>query len=121
MLIYLLVFVIISCSSSKNGNRCEHSKIVEFRRIAIMDTVTAIVEGKIFYLNDSSAIKKAAIELTNENHNYKIVSDTTGKFEFMHIAAGTYKISTSYSELKGDTIRLGTGDKTELKIGICKQ
>ncbi|MFH1003899.1 MAG: carboxypeptidase-like regulatory domain-containing protein [Bacteroidota bacterium] len=121
MLIYLLVFGIISCSSSKNGNHCEHSKIVEFRRTAIMDTVTAIVEGKIFYLNDNSSINKATVELTNENYNYKTVSDTAGKFEFMHIAAGTYKVSTSYSELKGDTIHLGTGDKTELKIGICKQ
>ncbi len=61
------------------------------------------------------------IELTNKVKNYKVISDTHGEFKFFHISAGTYFVKANYTgfrQLNKDTIHLGTGDITEMKIGM---
>lgn len=119
------------CSSTKKntGNGCfflsdlpEHgqdSKIVEFKRIAIMDTVTAVINGEIF--SSAGKIDNQEILLTNKQNAYKVLSDSTGHFTFYHIQSGTYKLEVNvrlHRELKCDTLRVGTGDILNLIIAM---
>lgn len=130
--ILAILFLTFGCSTTKTEYRCgldpknfpkhgHESRIIEFKRTAIMDTITAIIEGHIIALNDSGPLIAGAVQLTNEFNNYKVVSDTTGQFKFYHIPAGTYRLIATYvgyRQLASDSLHLGTGDITELIIGM---
>lgn len=125
---YLLAIIAINLSCNTKSNDINsrilpkgESRIIEFERIAIMDTVTAIINGQLVFIDNTENLKDGSIHLTNGMKIYKATSDSIGEFGFFHIAAGTYKLSAShvgYKELFEDSLHIGTGDIINLKIGL---
>lgn len=112
--------ILDSCEQINSSEKKVNNKF-EFNRIAIMDTVTSIVEGTVLNLSSRKSLHNVKIELINRNMNYYEVTDSLGQFKFNHIASGTYDVMVSYSNFKtiyGETIHLGAGDRSELKISI---
>ena len=124
--VILSLVVFYSCSSAKNSKEniaiTQQSKIVEFKRIAVMDTVTAIIDGRITSLCSGKTLP-AVVQLSNKNNAYQLTANLKGEFKLFHINAGQYKVTcthSGYDSLK-DSINLGTGDVAEMKIGLkCK-
>ena len=130
-----ILILIHGCTTTKTDYRCaldpenfpkygQDSKVIEFKRTAIMDTITAIINGQITALADYEPLVAGNIELTNKFNNYQAISDTSGHFKFYHIAAGTYRLTAAYvgfRQLINDSIHLGSGDITTLKIGMGRK
>ncbi|HEY9049856.1 MAG TPA: carboxypeptidase-like regulatory domain-containing protein [Ohtaekwangia sp.] len=129
IIVLALAFCIVSCVSHKKNSYDEteisnysdstqNSRVLKFKYIAIMDTITAIVEGKVSGLDSDEA---ATVQLINSFNTYTQTSDTQGQFKFYHIAAGTYLLkatSNSYKPLTKEGLHLGTGDIAELHIAM---
>ena len=116
----ILLFFLVSCSSVYKTNSPEtdlRSRILEFKKTAIMDTITVVINGQVSSLCTNIAVH-AVIQLTGKEQIYRAQSDKEGAFQFNHIQAGQYKISTSsVGHHKIDSlIQLGPGDVWHLKI-----
>lgn len=129
--ILLLAIIAISCATKKRSNGCffpaelsekgQNSKIIEFKRIALMDTVTAVILGKIFYLKDSIPTTETEITLSSRRNKYKTSPDSLGQFKFSHIKSGDYTLrvwSRLCRELNVDTIKVLDGEVKKLVIGM---
>jgi hypothetical protein len=122
----------VGCLTQKAVYRCglapenfpkygQDSKLIKFERIAIMDTITAVIEGEIVALIDQEPMVGGIIELSNEFYQYKETSNKAGEFTFYHISAGKYKLTVGYAcfrTLVKDSLYLGSGDIAELKLGM---
>lgn len=109
--------IISSCQQSATAY--EPSRILSFRRVVMMDTVTAVLHGQAASLCHKAALP-ATVQLVGPA-NFRTVADAAGKFRFMHIPAGAYLLSATcqgYGALAGDTIHLGSGDGSEVSIGL---
>jgi len=99
----------------------QNSKLIEFNRVAIIDTVTAIIEGKVLGFKDNELLPGTIIRLTNEDNKYETVSNIEGDFKFYHIQTGTYRLTADFighRQFVKDSLHLGTGDVLNLKIGM---
>ncbi len=122
----------VGCSANKNNYRCalgaqnfpkfgQNSRVIEFKRIAIMDTITAVVEGKIVTINGSEPLPSAIVRLSNALNKWEVISDSLGQFKFYHISSGAYRLNSSnagYRDLIKDSLYLGEGAVAQLIIGM---
>jgi hypothetical protein len=96
------------------------SRILTLKRIAIMDTVTAVLDGQVVSLCNQQPLP-ASVQLTSTGKIYRTTATPDGRFCFLHIPSGTYLITAThpaYGRLTADTVRLGTGDCSTIKIGL---
>lgn len=117
--VLLLGTMIGSSSCQQVGITCEPGRILSFRRVAMMDTVTAVLHGQVASLCRKVALP-ATVQLAGPA-SFRTVADAAGKFQFMHIPAGTYRLSATcqgHGALTGDTIHLGFGAGSEISIGL---
>ena len=98
----------------------EPSQILSLKRTAIMDTVTAVLDGQVVGLCNQQPLP-ASVQLTSPGKIYRTIATPNGRFCFLHISSGTYLITAThpaYGRLTADTVRLGTGDGSTIKIGL---
>jgi hypothetical protein len=98
----------------------QQSRVLAFRRTAVMDTVTAILEGQVVSLCIHRPVP-ASVRLTNVTATYQRVAAPDGRFQFFHIQAGDYTLTTTcpaYYTLPDTRIHLGTGDAAVTTIGM---
>lgn len=96
------------------------SQILSLERTAIMDTVTAVLDGQVVGLCNQQPLP-ASVQLTSPGKIYRTIATHDGRFCFMHITSGTYLITATHpahGRLAADTVRLGTGDATTIKISL---
>jgi hypothetical protein len=102
----------------------DKSRILEFKRTAMMDTITSVLHGQVISLCSKGAIP-AIVQLVNKNNTYNTTALSNGEFKFFHIQSGSYRVTATcpgYVNLKDSSIYLGTGDVSSLKIGLmCEQ
>jgi hypothetical protein len=85
-----------------------------------MDTVTAVLDGQVVDLCTQQPLP-ASVQLTNPGKTYRAVATAEGRFCFFHISSSTYLITTicpTHSNLIADTVHLGTGAASTIKIGL---
>jgi hypothetical protein len=98
----------------------QRSRTLAFKRIAIMDTVTAVLDGQVVDLCKQQPLP-ATVQLTSPGKIYRTVATPDGRFRFFHIPSSTYLITATcpaHSKLTADTVHLGTGDASTIKIGL---
>jgi hypothetical protein len=96
------------------------SQVLTFRRTAIMDTVTAILDGHVVGLCNQQPVP-AAVQLVSATTTLQAVATPDGKFRFFHIPAGDYTLTVTcptYTKLAGAPVHLGTGDAVDTTIGL---
>lgn len=85
-----------------------------------MDTVTAVLDGQVVGLCNQQPLP-ASVQLTGSGKTYRTIATRDGRFRFLHIPSSTYLITATcpaYGRLAADTVRLGTGDASTIKIGL---
>jgi hypothetical protein len=98
----------------------QRSRILVLNQTAVMDTVTAVLDGQVVSLCNQQSLP-ASVQLTSPSNMYRAVATPDGRFRFFHIPAGTYLITATcpaYSNFNADTVRLGTGVASIIKIGL---
>jgi hypothetical protein len=98
----------------------QRSRILTFKRTAIMDTVTAVLDGQVVDLCNQQPLP-ASVQLASPGKTYRTVATLDGRFCFLHIPSSTYRITATYpayDKLAADTMHLGTGDASAIKIGL---
>jgi hypothetical protein len=98
----------------------QRSRILTFKRTAIMDTVTAVLDGQVASLCNQQPLP-ASVQLTSPGKTYRTVATPDGRFRFFHISSSTYRITVAYptyDKLAADTVHLGTGDASTIEIGL---
>lgn len=98
----------------------QRSRILVLNQTAIMDTITAVLNGQVVGLCNQQPLP-ASVQLTSSSNTYRAVANPDGRFRFFHISAGTYLITAicpAYGSLNADTVRLGTGAASIIKIGL---
>jgi Carboxypeptidase regulatory-like domain len=98
----------------------QRSQVLTFRRTAIMDTVTAILDGRVVGLCNQQPVP-AAVQLASATTTLQAVATPDGKFRFFHIPAGDYTLKVTcptYTKLADAPVHLGTGDAAETTIGL---
>jgi hypothetical protein len=99
-------------------------QIIKYESIGIMDTITAILNGKVIDNESKISIENASISLMSGLVLTPNSTDKNGLFKFNHIHAGSYRIkifAPDYNDFDMDTLNLGIGDIKELNIGMIKK
>ena len=124
----VIIFLLISgCnlkekSSAKLIDNKPCTNITEFKVISSMDTITAVIRGKILNTSNMQQIVNVEIQLKNYSKNYQTLTDTNGHFEFMHISADKYLLNTKhleYQSLENYEIIVGSGTIYKMDISLC--
>lgn len=108
----------VQAGASRSGSG--EGKVLSFRRTAVMDTVTAILEGKAMSLCTQRPVP-VTVHLVAGRVSYQAVAALDGTFRFFHVPAGKYTLTAtypSYLSLAPYPIKLGTGDVAEVKLGV---
>ncbi|MHB1276884.1 MAG: carboxypeptidase-like regulatory domain-containing protein [Bacteroidia bacterium] len=130
LLLTLLLF--IACQSREKGFVCGsdlsllpkhgiNGKIIEFDRMAMMDTITTILTGTLLSIETQEALPGGEIELVKDSIKYSGVSDVKGQFGFKHIPSGSYQLRCRYAGYRAyttDTLTLMSGGIYEISIGL---
>src|ERR1035441_9739479 len=101
----LALLLVVSCTTTKTKYVCgtdinlypkhgQDSKLIEFTKIASMDTIPSIVEGTIISFSDNEPLVFGIINLIDGVNNYEVISDSSGKFILRNIAPGNYKLNS---------------------------
>ena len=116
--IFILALAVLACKSSKQG--FIKKSALNFDVIAVMDTTTAIIRGKIIILPDEIEIPDATLELTNEANKFTSISLKNGTFLFSDIPPGKYLMRTDYPGLYSlrDSIRINSGQIISMRVGM---
>jgi hypothetical protein len=96
------------------------SRVLSFRRTAVMDTVTAILEGKAVSLCSQHPVP-ATVHLVADKVSYQAVAAPDGTFRFFHVPAGNYMLTAThpaYRALAPYPVKLGTGNVAEVGLGV---
>lgn len=131
-LLVITVCLAYSCSFFNKKAQCatsleifpeygEDSRLIELDRVAVIDTATVIIYGKVIELKANEPLPITNIRLINEDSKHEAVSDIDGKFEFYHIQKGIYKLTADYighRQFIMDSLNLETGNVINLKIGM---
>ena len=97
------------------------SRVLAFRCTSIMDTVTAILYGRVVGLGDQQPVP-TLIQLTTATATFRVHATPDGNFQFFHIPAGDYLLTAThpaFSPLKCAPVHLGTGDAAVTTIGLA--
>ena len=87
-----------------------------------MDTITAVIKGKIFNTSEMQQIANVELQLKRDTINYQTLTDSLGDFEFIHISAGKYLLNTKhldYQSIENREIIVGSGTINKMVISLC--
>ena len=124
----VILFLLISgCnikekSSSKSDENKPCNQITEYKVISSMDTITAVIKGKIFNTSEMQQIANVELQLKRDTINYQTLTDSLGDFEFIHISAGKYLLNTKhldYQSIENREIIVGSGTINKMVISLC--
>jgi hypothetical protein len=94
------------------------SRVIEDKKIGIMDTITFIMNGNVISkLNNP--ISNCSVLLSNRDTTYSIITNVQGKFSFTHYPAGSYYlkiIKKGYAPLEKYKLDLGTGEIRKITV-----
>lgn len=122
---YAIFFILLLSGASRGQPTspapCPPSQVLSFKRTAVMDTVTAVLDGQISAGCPPRPLR-ASVILVSAAATYRVMADAGGTFHFLHIRAGNYLLTATavgYCELTGAHVHLGTGDAAEIKLRLA--
>jgi hypothetical protein len=120
LLLLSLVGGCFNTSPAPSTSTTQHSQILEFRRTAIMDTITAILDGQIVDSFTQQPVP-ATVQLATATTTFQITTTLNGTFRFFHIPAGDYLLTVTYpacTKLTGAPVHLGAGNAMAITLGL---
>ena len=110
--------MVFACGPTKQGTRYANTFNYEVK--AMMDTVTASIEGKIIIVPERIAVPDATLKLSSNADKFTSISLKNGTFLFSHIPAGKYEIRTDYPGLYSfrDSIQVDSGQIISMLVGM---